>query len=64
MTDLSAAFPESKAYLPKTARWFARQSSLVSVLDLEQYRIWAPASQPIPDPATLGRTSDTDVVSL
>jgi hypothetical protein len=34
----AAAFLESKAYLPKAVRWFAKTAQLVSVLDLEQYR--------------------------
>ena len=53
-------FPESKAYLPKAVRWFAKTAQLVSVLDLEQYRLRGRT----PDAPLLGSTSDTDVVSL
>ena len=52
--------PRVKSILTHDIPWFVECHCLVSVLDLEQYRLPGRTG----DPATLGRTSDTDVVSL
>jgi hypothetical protein len=64
-TARAAASLESKAYLPRAAHRFVTQPVLVSVLDLEQYRLRGPIPKDLAsDASLLGGTGNTDVVSL